>query len=157
MRYGGELDGAPALTHLYQLPDGQEVVVTRAPRSPALVAQGQGLVADSESVFETEGLVSTLSFAGDRLVSAALFHESVDSMAVLSALLDGTPVAPWQRALFERKDAQLLRNEALGDDAEVLCPCTGTTRGLLRAAQARGRRPSRPWFSAPAPVRSAGL
>ena len=139
VRYGGELEGAPALTHLYQLPDGQEVLVTRALRSPALVARGQGLVADSESVFEAEGLVSTLSFAGDRLVSAALFHESVDSMAVLSALLDGTPVAPWQRALFERKGTlQLLRNEALGDDAEVLCPCTGTTRGQLRAAQAAG-------------------
>ena len=67
-----------------------EVVVTRALRSLGPGGPGPGLVADSESVFETEGLVSTLSFAGDRLVSAALFHESVDSMAVLSAL----PMAP---------------------------------------------------------------
>lgn len=139
VRYSGQLQGAPALTHLYQLPDGDEVLVTRGLEAPALVARRRGRDGSEVRSFDADGVRSTLEFDGEALVALAFFHEGLTPTDALAALLDGTPVAPWQRALFERRGTlRLLKSDALGDDEEVLCPCTGTTRGMLRAAQASG-------------------
>lgn len=138
----GRLDDRPALTAVYALPDGRRVVSTRLAGSAAFTSRVVGAPAATTRVrFEDagRGLVRELGVVDDRVVDLHAEGEWPQLGEMVGLLLDASPLADWQLALFrERGDISAEAPRPLYENGEILCACTQTTHGSLQQAIAAG-------------------
>jgi nitric-oxide synthase len=134
----GQVNGKPSLTAVYSLPDGRRVVTTRLATHAAFTSQVVGAPSARSTVrFEdaARGIFRELGVAGGRIVQLDAEGEWAQLGDMLGLLLDSTPVAEWQLALFRERGAFSAEEpQPLYEDREVICACTQTTCGRIMKA-----------------------